>query len=218
MAAGSADDDRHVHPDDDDRRQLRPRLGPLRVRLQPLPAASTRRRARSSVWTFLGLFVGAAWIEILGLAVVGATRRPKRTPVHQIYALLGGGRRRRDRDDRDLLRHGRRQRHERLHGLAVAAGGGPQGLAAARPAVVAVLSFLATLYLYYKQLLVDLRELPAVITYWIGPWAASSSLDWRLAQAIGVDADRGRRLRAAADGLNALDRAGRRASSCRSRS
>ena len=36
--SGSSRDHRHVRPRDDDRRQLQPRLGPLRLGLQPLPA------------------------------------------------------------------------------------------------------------------------------------------------------------------------------------
>ena len=46
--------------------------------------------SRVGAWTFAGLFLSATWIEVLGLAVVGALGTETDT-VHQIYGLLGGG-------------------------------------------------------------------------------------------------------------------------------
>jgi NCS1 family nucleobase:cation symporter-1 len=56
------------------------------------------------------------------------------------------------------------------------------GLKVWRPAsaaVVAVLSFLATLYLYYNNFSSTVENYLLVITYWIGPWAAIVLLDWQ---------------------------------------
>ena len=45
--------------------------------------------------------------------------------------------------------------------------------------IVAVLSFLATLYLYYNSFSSTVENYLLVITYWIGPWAAIVLIDWR---------------------------------------
>ena len=58
------------------------------------------------------------------------------------------------------------------------------GLSIRRPVsagVVAVLSFLATLYLYYNNFSSTVENYLLVITYWIGPWAAIVLIDWRRA-------------------------------------
>ena len=45
--------------------------------------------------------------------------------------------------------------------------------------IVAVLSFIATLYLYYNDFSSTVENYLLVITYWIGPWAAIVLIDWR---------------------------------------
>ena len=114
-----------------------------------LPVETPPRRVFT--WTFLGLFIGAAWIEILGLAVVGALDSKVADTVHQIYALLGGG----------LIGAlamiaiffgtvAVNAMNDYTGSLSLQAA----GLRVWRPAsagVVAVLSFLATLYLYYNN-------------------------------------------------------------------
>ena len=91
----------------------------------PTTRATCRRtRPPSKVfwYTLLGMSLASGWLEILGLLVAGqATGR--RVERHD----LPGARRLREhhrapRDGRDRGRHRRRQRDERLHGLAVAAG------------------------------------------------------------------------------------------------
>ena len=124
-----------------------------------LPVETPPRRVFT--WTFLGLFIGAAWIEILGLAVVGALDVKVGDTVHQIYALLGGG----------LVGAiamiaiffgtvAVNAMNDYTGSLSLQAA----GLKVWRPAsagVVAVLSFLATLVPLLQQLLVHGRELPA---------------------------------------------------------
>lgn len=141
-----------------------------------LPVETPPRRVFT--WTFLGLFIGAAWIEILGLAVVGALGQETDT-VHQIYALLGGG----------LVGAiamiaiffgtvAVNAMNDYTGSLSLQAA----GLRVWRPAsagVVAVLSFLATLYLYYNNFSSTVENYLLVITYWIGPWAAVVLIDWR---------------------------------------
>jgi NCS1 family nucleobase:cation symporter-1 len=142
-----------------------------------LPVETPPQRVFS--WTFIGLFIGAAWIEILGLAVVGALDVNVTDTVHQIYALLGGG-----------LVGGLAMIAIFFGTVAVNAMNdytGSLSLQAAglkvwRPAsagVVAVLSFLATLYLYYNNFSSTVENYLLVITYWIGPWAAVVLIDWR---------------------------------------
>jgi NCS1 family nucleobase:cation symporter-1 len=141
-----------------------------------LPASTPARQV--SVWTFLGLFVGAVWIEILGLAVVGALGSETDT-VHQIYALLGGGVV--GAIAMIAIFFGTvavNAMNDYTGSLSLQAA----GLKVWRPAsaaVVAVLSFLATLYLYYNNFSSTVENYLLVITYWIGPWAAIVLLDWQ---------------------------------------
>jgi NCS1 family nucleobase:cation symporter-1 len=80
------------------------------------------------------------------------------------------------------------------------------GLRVWRPAsagVVAVLSFIATLYLYYNNFSSTVENYLLVITYWIGPWAAIVLLDWR-ARKGNVDGSRAVEFSMLPTGLNAL--------------
>ena len=47
-------------------------------------------------------------------------------------------------------------------------------------AIVGVLSFIATLWLYYNNFLQSFENYLLLITYWIGPWIAIVLVDWRL--------------------------------------
>jgi nucleobase:cation symporter-1, NCS1 family len=141
-----------------------------------LPATTQPRSVFS--WTFLGLFAGAVWIEILGLAVVGALGQEADT-VHQIYGLLGGG----------IIGAiamiaiffgtvAVNSMNDYTGSLSLQAA----GIRIPRPisaGVVAVLSFIATLYLYYNDFSSTVENYLLVITYWIGPWAAIVLIDWR---------------------------------------
>ena len=134
-------------------------------------------------WTFLGLFAGAVWIEILGLAVAGALGTEGDT-VHQIYGLLGGG-------VVGVIAMvaiflgtvAVNSMNDYTGSLSLQAA----GLRIPRPisaAIVAVLSFAATLYLYYNNFSSTVENYLLVITYWIGPWAAIVLIDWRLARRL----------------------------------
>jgi NCS1 family nucleobase:cation symporter-1 len=141
-----------------------------------LPASTPPRSVFS--WTFLGLFAGAVWIEILGLAVVGALGSETDT-VHQIYGLLGAG----------VLGAiamiaiffgtvAVNSMNDYTGSLSLQAA----GIRIPRPisaGIVAVLSFIATLYLYYNDFSSTVENYLLVITYWIGPWAAIILIDWR---------------------------------------
>jgi NCS1 family nucleobase:cation symporter-1 len=141
-----------------------------------LPASTPPRSIFS--WTFLGLFASAVWIEILGLAVVGALGTEADT-VHQIYNLLGGG----------IIGAiamiaiffgtvAVNSMNDYTGSLSLQAA----GIRVPRPisaGIVAVLSFLATLYLYYNNFSSTVENYLLVITYWIGPWAAIVLIDWR---------------------------------------
>ena len=133
---------------------------------------------RVFTWTFVGLFAGAVWIEILGLAVVGALGKEADT-THQIYGLLGGG----------LIGAiamiaiffgtvAVNAMNDYTGSLSLLAAGIriPRQISAA---VVAVLSFGATLYLYYNNFSSTVENYLLVITYWIGPWAAIVLIDRR---------------------------------------
>ncbi|HEY3522526.1 MAG TPA: cytosine permease [Candidatus Limnocylindrales bacterium] len=131
--------------------------------------------------TFLGLFLSAGWIEILGLMVVGALGTDTDT-VHAIYALLGGG-------IVGIIAMvaiffgtvAVNAMNDYTGSLSLQAA----GIRVWRPAsaaVVAVLSFIATLYLYYNNFSATVENYLLVITYWIGPWAAVVLLDWRARQ------------------------------------
>ena len=165
-----------------------------------LPVETPPRRVFT--WTFLGLFAGAVWIEILGLAVVGALGTEADT-VHQIYGLLGGG----------IVGAiamiaiffgtvAVNAMNDYTGSLSLQAA----GLKVWRPAsaaVVAVLSFIATLYLYYNNFSSTVENYLLVITYWIGPWAAIVLLDLRSRRG-NLDGSRAVDFSMLPTGLNAL--------------
>jgi NCS1 family nucleobase:cation symporter-1 len=145
-----------------------------------LPANTNSGRV--FLYTFLGLGLSAIWLEVLGLAVTSALTGDLATAdgTHQIYAMVGQG---------------------FVGGLAMIAiffgtiavnamndyTGSLSLLAAGvriwRPisaAIVGVLSFLATLWLYYGNFNSTFENYLLLITYWIGPWAAIVLVDWRL--------------------------------------
>jgi NCS1 family nucleobase:cation symporter-1 len=141
-----------------------------------LPANTPRSQIFSR--TFLGLALSAIWIEALGLAVVGALGSEGDT-VHQINGLIGGG-------IVGILAMvaiffgtvAVNSMNDYTGSLSLQAA----GIRIARPisaGVVAVLSFLATLYLYYNNFSSTVENYLLVITYWIGPWAAIVIIDWR---------------------------------------
>jgi nucleobase:cation symporter-1, NCS1 family len=141
-----------------------------------LPAHTRRSQIFSR--TFLGLALSAIWIEALGLAVVGALGSEADT-VHQINGLIGGG-------IVGVLAMvaiffgtvAVNSMNDYTGSLSLQAA----GIRIARPisaGVVAVLSFLATLYLYYNNFSSTVENYLLVITYWIGPWAAIVIIDWR---------------------------------------
>lgn len=147
------------------------------TRYLPVDAPSSR----VFLYTFLGLGLSAAWIEALGLASVSALTGDLASAdgTHQIYSIVGGG----------LV--------GALAMIAIFFGSiavnamndytGSLSLLAAgvriwRPisaAVVGVLSFGATLWLYYGNFTTAFENYLLLITYWIGPWAAIVMLDWR---------------------------------------
>lgn len=141
-----------------------------------LPADAPPRRIFS--YTFAGLALSAAWIETLGLAV--ATSLGTGDRMQQVNDLVGGG----------IV--------GALAMLAVFFGTvavnalndytGSLSLLAAglriwRPisaAVVGVLAFLGTLWLYYNDFAQAFENYLLLITYWIGPWVAIVFVDWYL--------------------------------------
>jgi nucleobase:cation symporter-1, NCS1 family len=165
-----------------------------------LPSSTPPRSIFS--WTFLGLFVGAVWIEILGLAVVGALGSETDT-VHQIYSLLGGG----------IVGAiamiaiffgtvAVNSMNDYTGSLSLQAA----GISIPRPisaGIVAVLSFLATLYLYYNNFSSTVENYLLVITYWIGPWAAVVLIDWRR-RGDRIDGSKAVRFSMLPSGLSAL--------------
>jgi nucleobase:cation symporter-1, NCS1 family len=136
--------------------------------------------SRVFLWTFLGLGLSAAWLETLGLAVTNALGNSTADATHQINTIVGGG----------LV--------GALAMIAIFFGTvavnamndytGSLSLLAAgvriwRPlsaAFVGVLSFGATLYLYYGNFQSTFENYLLLITYWIGPWAAIVLVDWSL--------------------------------------
>jgi nucleobase:cation symporter-1, NCS1 family len=166
-----------------------------------LPAETPSRQVFT--WTFLGLLLGAVWIEVLGLAVVGALGKEADT-THQIYGLLGGG----------VIGAiamiaiffgtvAVNSMNDYTGSLSLQAA----GIRIPRPvsaAIVAVLSFAATLYLFYNNFSATVESYLLVITYWIGPWAAIILLDWRARQNRPVDGERAVRFSMLPTGLNAL--------------
>jgi NCS1 family nucleobase:cation symporter-1 len=141
-----------------------------------LPESTPRNQVFIRV--FLGLALSAVWIEALGLAVVGALGSEADT-VHQINSLVGGG----------IVGFlamvaiffgtvAVNSMNDYTGSLSLLAA----GIRVPRPvsaAIVAVLSFLATLYLYYNNFSNTVENYLLVITYWIGPWAAIVIVDWR---------------------------------------
>ncbi len=136
--------------------------------------------SRVFLWTFLGLGLSAAWLEALGLAVTNALGNSTADATHQINQIVGGG---------------------VIGALAMVAiffgtvavnamndyTGSLSLLAAGvriwRPlsaGIVGVLSFGATLYLYYGNFQSTFENYLLLITYWIGPWAAIVLVDWRM--------------------------------------
>ena len=141
-----------------------------------LPRSTPRGQIFSR--TFLGLALSAIWIEALGLAVVGALGTEGDT-VHQINGLVGGG-------IIGILAMvaiffgtvAVNSMNDYTGSLSLQAA----GIRVARPisaAIVAVLSFAATLYLYYNNFSSTVENYLLIITYWIGPWAAIVIIDWR---------------------------------------
>jgi NCS1 family nucleobase:cation symporter-1 len=136
--------------------------------------------SRVFLWTFLGLALSATWLEVLGLAVTNALGNSTADATHQINTIVGGG---------------------IVGSLAMVAiffgtvavnamndyTGSLSLLAAGvriwRPlsaGIVGVLSFGATLYLYYGNFQSTFENYLLLITYWIGPWAAIVLVDWRM--------------------------------------
>ncbi len=138
--------------------------------------------SRVFLYTFLGLFLSAVWLEVLGLAVTSALTGDLATAdgTHQIYAIVGQG------------------FAGSLAMIAIFFGSvavnamndytGSLSLLAAgvriwRPisaGIVGVLSFIATLWLYYGNFTSAFENYLLLITYWIGPWIAIVLVDWRL--------------------------------------
>jgi NCS1 family nucleobase:cation symporter-1 len=152
--------------------------------------------------TFLGLALSAIWIEALGLAVVGALGTEADT-VHQIYGLIGGG-------IVGILAMvaiffgtvAVNSMNDYTGSLSLLAA----GIRVPRPisaGIVAVLSFLATLYLYYNNFSSTVENYLLVITYWIGPWAAIVIIDWRR-RGASIDGNKAVDFSMLPTGLNAL--------------
>jgi NCS1 family nucleobase:cation symporter-1 len=165
-----------------------------------LPRDASRSRIFS--WTFLGLGLSAIWIEALGLAVVGALGTEGDT-VHQINGLIGGG-------IVGILAMvaiffatvAVNAMNDYTGSLSLLAA----GIRIPRPvsaAVVAALSFAATLYLYYGNFLSTVENFLLLITYWIGPWAAIVLVDWNRRRGR-VDGSKAVRFEMLPSGRNAL--------------
>jgi NCS1 family nucleobase:cation symporter-1 len=140
-----------------------------------LPVNSSKTRI--TIWTYLGLFLSAAWLEVLGLAVYAALGS-QADASHQIYALVGGG------------------FVGALAMIAIFVGtiavnaindytGSLSVLAAGlriwRPAsafVVGVVSFAAALWLYYGNFYNSFQNWLLLVTYWVGPWLGIVVVDW----------------------------------------
>ena len=165
-----------------------------------LPETTSRSQIFSR--TFLGLALSAIWIEALGLAVVGALGSETDT-VHQIYGLIGGG-------IVGILAMvaiffgtvAVNSMNDYTGSLSLLAA----GIRVPRPisaGIVAVLSFLATLYLYYNNFSSTVENYLLVITYWIGPWAAIVIIDWRR-RGASIDGSKAVTFSMLPSGLNAL--------------
>ncbi len=148
------------------------------TRYLPVDAPSKR----VFLYTFLGLGLSAAWLEILGLAVTSALSGDLATAdgTHQIYAIVGQG-------IPGALAMvaiffgtiGVNAMNDYTGSLSLLAA----GVRIWRPisaGIVGVLSFLATLWLYYGSFNTAFENYLLLITYWIGPWVAIVLVDWRL--------------------------------------
>ena len=136
--------------------------------------------SRVFLWTFLGLALSAAWLETLGLAVTNALGNSTADATHQINQVVGGG-------VVGLLAMvaiflgtvAVNAMNDYTGSLSLLAA----GVRIWRPlsaGIVGVLSFGATLYLYYRNFQSTFENYLLLITYWIGPWAAIVLVDWRL--------------------------------------
>jgi len=167
-----------------------------------LPASTPSMRV--ALYSFLGIAISAVWIELLGLATVGAVVDATVDPVHQIDALLGGG----------LI--------SAVAMIAIFFGtvavnamndySGSLSLLAAgikvwRPVsalIVGVLSYLATLWLYSQNFNSTFESYLLLITYWIGPWSAIVIVDWQLRRHSAAGADHVSNFSLLPTGRNAL--------------
>ena len=167
-----------------------------------LPASTPSMRV--ALYSFLGIAISAVWIELLGLATVGAVVDATVDPVHQIDALLGGG----------LI--------SAVAMIAIFFGtvavnamndySGSLSLLAAgikvwRPVsalIVGVLSYLATLWLYSQNFNSTFESYLLLITYWIGPWSAIVIVDWQLRRHSAAGADQVSNFSLLPTGRNAL--------------
>ena len=167
-----------------------------------LPASTPSLKV--ALYAFAGIAISAVWIEILGLAVMGATDATLASPVHQIYALLGGG----------LV--------GAIAMVAIFFGtvavnamndySGSLSLLAAgikvwRPVsalIVGILSFIATLWLYQANFNNTFENYLLFITYWIGPWSAIILVDWQLRRHSAAGADHVSNFSLLPSGRNAL--------------
>ncbi|HEY7936324.1 MAG TPA: cytosine permease [Candidatus Limnocylindrales bacterium] len=167
-----------------------------------LPASTPSSKV--ALYSFLGIALSAVWIELLGLATVGAVTDATVDPVHQIDALLGGG----------LI--------SAVAMIAIFFGtvavnamndySGSLSLLAAgikvwRPVsalIVGVLSFIATLWLYSQNFNSTFESYLLLITYWIGPWSAIVLVDWQLRRHSAAGADHVSNFSLLPSGRNAL--------------
>jgi NCS1 family nucleobase:cation symporter-1 len=167
-----------------------------------LPASTPSSRV--AIYSFFGIAISAVWIELLGLATVGAVTDATVDPVHQIDALLGGG----------VL--------SAVAMIAIFFGtvavnamndySGSLSLLAAgikvwRPVsalIVGVVSFIATLWLYSQNFNNTFESYLLLITYWIGPWSAIVLVDWQLRKHSAAGADHVSNFSLLPSGRNAL--------------
>ena len=137
--------------------------------------------SRVFLWTFLGLGLSAAWLEALGLAVTNALGNSTADATHQIYQIVGGA------NVIGVLAMvaiffgtvAVNAMNDYTGSLSLLAA----GVRIWRPlsaGIVGVLSFGATLYLYYGNFQSTFENYLLLITYWIGPWAAIVLVDWRM--------------------------------------
>jgi nucleobase:cation symporter-1, NCS1 family len=132
-------------------------------------------------YTFLGLALSAIWLEALGLAVTSALTGDLATAdgTHQIYAIVGQGLPGALAMIAIFLGTvGVNAMNDYTGSLSLLAA----GVRIWRPisaAVVGVVSFFATLWLYYGNFNTTFENYLLLITYWIGPWAAIVLVDWR---------------------------------------